>query len=238
MMQGPSPKRTLGLVGLICPHILALAGCSLRDYDRLGSAQASSTSGIGGSGGSGATWITAGFGGSGQADSGLFEAGPDPAALVNPSFENGFNGWLIDPPEAAGLYAFVQWPVTGSSTVDGLNELSTWAQSAAFTVRIYQSLTGIEDGRYGFKGHFNFGTGHNAVYLFASGCGGLDRRQDVPQPLPSQWLDAELTGIDVSGGSCDVGIVVDANPNNWLNSDLFSFERMPEDPPADAGGSP
>ena len=163
---------------------------------------------------------------------------PDPAALVNASFEAGYNGWVIDPPEAAGLYAFVQWPVAGASTVDGLNELSTWAESVAFTVRIHQSLTELDDGQYTFKGHFNLGTGHNAVYLFASGCGGLDRRHDLQPTLPTQWLAAELTGIEVVGGSCDVGFFVDANPNNWLNTDLFSFERTSEDPAADAGVSP
>jgi len=142
-------------------------------------------------------------------------------------FEEGENGWLAEPAEALGVYAFVQWPVAGASTPDGLNELSTWSESTAFSVRLYQTLEGLADGRYKLGGHFNFGAGHNAVYLFARGCGGADRQEDVQQTLSSQWLEAELTGIHVVGGRCEVGFFVDANPNNWLNADLFSFESDP-----------
>lgn len=231
-----SPNRTPGFRGWICPSVAALLGCSFQDFDRLGPGESAvsnggsvnhSSAGGGGSSNGGGTGYE--VGGSDEiGDSGVFVPGQDPAAIVNPSFENGRNGWLFEPPEAAGLYAFVQWPVTGSSTVDGLNELSTWAESEAFTVRIYQSLTELDDGRYTFKGNFNFGTGHNAVYLFARHCGGAERRQDVQQTLPTQWLEVELAAIEVIGGSCDVGFVVDANPNNWLNADFFSFEPASE----------
>ena len=116
----------------------------------------------------------------------------------------------------------------GSTTPDGLNEMSTWAETAAFDVRIVQSLTGLTDGQYKLQGHFNFGAGHNAVRLFARNCGGPDVELDVPQTRASQWQVAELPDIEVIGGNCQVGFFVDANAGNWLNSDMFSFEPVIE----------
>jgi hypothetical protein len=238
----------LGTLG--CLAGVSLAACSLQDFDRLerlsdsagaGGASGSSTGGssaggTGGSapgGGSGGAFIEAGSGGTaGSGGDGVPAGGasPDagmatnpPPALVNPSFEQGFAGWVTDPASVQGTYAFVQWPTAGATTVDGLNEISTWSEATAFSVAIYQTIDGLADGLYTFKGHFNFGTGHNAVYVFARGCGGDDRQLDVPQTLPSQWLEVELTDIDVVGGRCDVGFFVDANASNWLNADLFSW---------------
>jgi hypothetical protein len=49
----------------------------------------------------------------------------------------------------------------------------------------------------------------------------------VPIPLtePTQWLDVEVTGIEVVGGSCEVGIAIDSKATNWLNADLFTFQK-------------
>jgi hypothetical protein len=239
----------LGTLG--CLAGASLAACSLQDFDRLerlsdsagagGSAGSStggsSAGGTGGSapgGGSGGAFTEAGSGGTAGSggdglpaggagpDAGMITNPPSPA-LVNPSFEQGFAGWVTDPASVQGTYAFVQWPTAGATTVDGLNEISTWSEATAFSVAIYQTIDGLADGLYTFKGHFNFGTGHNAVYVFARSCGGDDRQLDVPQTLPSQWLEVELTDIDVVGGRCDVGFFVDANANNWLNADLFSL---------------
>jgi hypothetical protein len=236
-------KFGLGYAGLAM-----LAGCSLQDFDSVQRDELSvagsssnggsggSTSGSGGSGGpsgeggGGSTGSPSNMGGSDSpgvvpdagADSGFYSE----PGLVNGSFEQGYLGWVAEPPEVLGVYAFVQWPPMGSTTPDGLNEMSTWAETAAFDVRIFQSLTGLADGQYTLQGHFNFGTGHNAVRLFARNCGGADVELDVPQTLASQWHPTELTGIQVLGGNCQVGFLVDANAGNWLNTDLFSFEPV------------
>jgi hypothetical protein len=237
----------LGTLG--CLAGASLAACSLQDFDRLerltdsagaGGIAGSTAAGTGGSapeggaGGSAGNITEAGSGGAAGSggedvpaggaspDAGMTTDPPGPA-IVNPSFELGFTGWVADPASVQGTYAFVQWPTTGATTVDGLNEVSTWSESTAFSVAIYQTVDGLSDGLYTFKGNFNFGAGHNAVYLFARRCGGDDRQLDVPPTLPSQWLEVELTDIDVVGGQCDVGFFVDANPSNWLNADLFSL---------------
>ena len=152
--------------------------------------------------------------------------------LLNPSFENAStSGWTVDPNDAlVEKYLFVQWPVGAGSVPEGEYELSTWHDMDAFTVELRQTILGIADGTYTFKGYFSRGDGFNSVTLFARDCGGTDP-EPVPVPVTadSQWLAVELSGIEVVGGACEVGLRIDSNPNNWLNADLFSFE--PEELP-------
>jgi hypothetical protein len=149
-------------------------------------------------------------------------------AIVNPSFETASTfGWTVVPSQALSKkYIFVQWPVGAATVPDGSYELSTWHETDAFSLEIYQTILGIEDGTYTFKGYFSRGDGFDAVELFARNCGGPDP-EPVPIPLttPSQWLAVEVKGIEVVGGSCQVGMSMQSNPGNWLNADLFTFER-------------
>lgn len=150
--------------------------------------------------------------------------------LVNPSFESGnVSGWQVEPAEAlTKKYAFVQWPQGAGSVPDGTYEFSTWHKTDTFTVELHQTIKGLADGTYTFKGYFSRGA-LNAASMFARNCGGVDP-EPVPVPLtdPSQWLAVSLSGIEVSGGSCEVGLHIESTAENWLNADLFSFEKEPE----------
>jgi hypothetical protein len=155
------------------------------------------------------------------------ETGPF-LGLVNPSFEQGYSGWTFEPSSAAGKYAFTQYPTPGAYTIDGQYELATWHGVDAYKVRVFQSFVGLENGKYTFKGYFNRGDGHNAVYIYTSGCGGPDRQANVPLTNSTGWDQVGLGGIDVTANACEVGFVIDANPTNWLNADAFSFEKDPQ----------
>jgi hypothetical protein len=156
--------------------------------------------------------------------------------LVNPSFETSNTmGWTVEPSDAlTKKHAFVQWPVGGGSVPHGNYEFSTWHGTDAFAVEAYQKIEGLADGKYTFKGYFSRGDGFNDVHLFARHCGGAEA-EPVPIPLtePTQWLAVEMNGIDVVGGSCEVGMVIDSNASNWLNADMFSFEPTPPTTEAD-----
>lgn len=151
--------------------------------------------------------------------------------LVNPSFETTNTlGWTVDPTDAlTKRHAFVQLAQGTATVPDGSYQFSTWHMTDAYTVELHQTITGIEDGTYTFKAYFSRGDGFNSVFMFARNCGGTDP-EPVPVPLTdaSQWLNVEVTGIEVVGGSCDVGLSLDANPANWLNADLFTFEKEAE----------
>lgn len=181
------------------------------------------SAGNGGSAGADATDGAAGAAGSPGTDGGNI--------LTNSSFEEFWSGWIVDPDDARGKYANVKWPQPGSFTPNGEPEenlLGTWHMTDAFVVNVYQSLQGIEDGMYTFKGFFNWGGSHNAIQIFARNCGGPDVTQDVPPTADTQWIEVGIGGIEVVGGHCEVGFMVDSNPQDWLNADMFSFEMDPQ----------
>lgn len=213
-----SVKRTRrnGGAGLVA---VSLCACSLQGLDYLqadGDAGSSNGGSISAGGNGGESGTGMGTGG----DSASEPFGNE--SLVNGSFENGSIGWSVDPPGALDQYAFVQWPVSGSTTVDGKNQFSTWSDQGPFEVTLHQTLINQAAGRYVFEGHFNHGPGHNALYLFARDCGATDVQVDIPETLRGQWLAVELE-VEIAGGRCEVGLHVDANSENWLNADLFSF---------------
>jgi len=194
-----------------------------------------SSSGGGGTGGSGVVdGAGAGDapaeGGAGGTDPGNNGGTGATGELVNPSFETTNTlGWTVEPTEAlTKRHAFVQLPQGTATVPDGGYEFSTWHMTDTFAVSLSQTVTGLEDGTYTFQGYFSRGDGFTSVTLFARNCGG-DDPEPIPVPLtdPSQWLNVELTGIEVSGGSCEVGLSIESNPNNWLNADDFSLVKDP-----------
>lgn len=181
---------------------------------------------MGGSGGS-----QGGAAGAAGSPDGGGGTGADGNLLVNGSFEEFWTGWSVEPPEARGNYANVKWPQPGSFTPNGeaeQNLLGTWHMEDAFVVSIFQVLDDLDDGLYTFKGFFNWGGSHNAVEMFAKDCGTPDIHKEIPATADTQWIEVGIGGIEVVGGHCEVGFMVDSNPQGWLNADMFSFERDPQ----------
>jgi len=207
-----------------------------------GSAADDSGADVGGSGGT-TEGGTAGQGGSagrgGSLNTGgggtLMEAGITPEAgdggaisvIVNGGFEQGYTGWSFEPPTAMGDYAKTQTAVGTAMTIDGVYELATWSDRQAFTVRVYQTLSGLANGKYTLSGHFTRGAGLNAAYLYEN-CDGTVRQENVLQTGDLQWIQVGIGGIDVTTGQCEVGFYVDSNIGNWLNADAFTFSLDPQ----------
>jgi len=182
-------------------------------------------------GGSGGVVSTAGKGNVAGGPSGGSGGGGPTGQLINPSFETGNTmGWTVDPPQiGAERHAYVQGPQGTAVLPDGNYQLSTWHKTDAFVVDVYQTVEGLKDGSYIFKGYYARGDGFNAVQFYAKDCGGAPV-QPLPLPLagPSDWLPAKLGPIEVKGGKCTVGVHIDSNATNWFNADLFSFEPDPD----------
>jgi hypothetical protein len=60
------------------------------------------------------------------------------------------------------------------------------------------------------------------AYLYATGCGGTDPAQSAI-PLSDIWTMISVTGINVVGGQCEVGLYIEGGLTNWLNADDFAF---------------
>jgi hypothetical protein len=160
-----------------------------------------------------------------------------PNLLVNPTFDQGLAGWTFVPQSAMGKYAFIQAPIGSATTPQGqAYELATYSATDAFAVQVSQTLSNLPDGRYTFSGFFNRGT-NNQAYMFANGCGGAAQQTTIPISTPTGWDPVSITGIQVTGGTCQIGFYVDANATNWLNADGFSFQLDTSSPPVGDGGT-
>lgn len=181
-----------------------------------GAAMGGSAPTEGGQGGAGGDVTTGGTGG-----------GPLVGNLLaNPSFEMDLLGWTVDPSSAvANRYVYVQYPTGGGVVVDGQKELATWHDTAEYSVYVYQKVNGLVPGTYSFKGNFS-STQSRGAYLFARNCGGAEQQEVIPTNT-FNWFEISIPQIDVTGSSCEVGFFVHAVAQDWLNADLFTFEKVP-----------
>jgi hypothetical protein len=165
------------------------------------------------------------------------EAGGPTNYLANPNFAlSTLDGWTVDPLTATQKYVFTQAPVGSAYTPQGQTyELATYSATDSFTVDVSQTLTSLPDGVYTFSGWFNLGN-NNEAYIYAQGCGGQDAGVpvgpdggpggivvDIPLTSTTGWEQVTIGGLHVTGGSCRIGLYVDASPSDWLNADGFSF---------------
>jgi hypothetical protein len=108
---------------------------------------------------------------------------------LNPSFEA--DRVATNPP--AG------WTTTGGADVtDNHGGDFAWQLSGASTLD--QTITNMPNGTYALSVWIK-GTGTGSLY--AKGCGGADR--SVALSGSSTWSSVSLTGIAVSGGTCQIG---------------------------------
>jgi arabinogalactan endo-1,4-beta-galactosidase len=169
---------------------------------------------------------TAGDSGGGQGGS----AGDGPVLvgnlLGNPSFEQQLTGWTVDPPSAVtSKYVYTQFPQGNGTTVDGSYELSVWHMTAEYEFSIYQVVKRLTPGIYSFKGSFSSQAGREA-YLFARNCGGTERQVSIPH-VSFEWFEIAIPDIEVTSSSCEVGFFVHNVGADWLNADMFTFEKVP-----------
>jgi hypothetical protein len=145
--------------------------------------------------------------------------------LKNPSFETQLTGWSVDPQTAiASRYVYTQAPSAGSTAVDGAMVLATWHATDEYTVLVFQNVTGLPDGNYTFTANFASLQSRGA-YMFARNCGGTEQQLTIPT-ITDQWFALSMP-ISVTGGSCEVGFSVHGVGGDWLNADMFTFEKDP-----------
>jgi hypothetical protein len=199
-----------------------------------GSASAGASAGLGGSvsagGGSTASGGVGGAGAGELGEGGAAGAPEPPPLLKNPSFElGGLAGWqVVVTPDTVGKAIYTQWGSPTGQSIDGMFEVSFWNGTAPFTGDLHQTVTGLVPGKYELKVYLAYGTGINAAYLYAIGCGPSDVRVDLPLTVGvPTFAPASISSIDVTLDSCTVGLFADMNTGDWLNADAFVFDALP-----------
>ena len=192
-----------------------------------GAESGGSSAGVGGRAGIGGTTSGGTTSGGTTSTAGATSAGGAVGELVNPSFESGSAGWVVDPaaelgvPNCTTCSAYVQGPIGTATVHQGAFQLSVYDATRTYAFKVYQVVDGLTDGQYVFSGWFYHGA-ITTAYLFATDCGGADPAH-ATVVASDTWVKVTLTGIEVVGGHCEVGFYVEGGGADWLNADDFAL---------------
>ena len=139
-----------------------------------------------------------------DAATGMWAVGPGNNYALNPSFEA--DRVATAPP--AG------WATTGGADVTD-NHSGDFAWQLSGTSNLEQKIANLPNGTYTLSVWIK-GTASGA--LFAKGCGGTDR--SIALSGGSAWASVSLTGVAVSGGTCNVGA---SSTSGTATLDDFTF---------------
>jgi arabinogalactan endo-1,4-beta-galactosidase len=127
----------------------------------------------------------------------------------NPGWENGLMG---------------PWTVTGdTSAVNVSNEtgnphsgtfaLHYWLDKP-FAATVSQTVVGLPAGTYSLSAWFQGVGGEKVLQLYVT-CGGVTKFLAVVNSGWQQWSTPRIDGIAVSGGTCTIGVKIDADTGIW-----------------------
>jgi hypothetical protein len=173
---------------------------------------------LGGQGGD----VSGGAGGDAQA--GAAGAGGTPAivpdVLDDPNFSAYGTGWSEEGDVDASNFKWIY------AEEPGLNH---W-RATAYKVATLQTLDPLPNGTYSFSMEVERAANLNDQHLFARGCKAGEPDTEVTQATDaagsSGYTKITLSNIEVSSGSCTVGIYTDGPADGWANIDnaVFSLQ--------------
>ena len=150
--------------------------------------------------------------------------------LTNGSFESGtahgatIPDWLE---EGATQYDLDASYLEFQTAHTGTGRLGHWAANA-FKVATYQQVNSIPNGTYTLRAWVMRDPRFSTEYLFARGYSATDTNAkmtaDTATASSTSYTEIVLNGIQVTNGTCEVGIYSDApNGGVWANIDDFSL---------------
>ncbi|WP_308368364.1 MULTISPECIES: cellulase family glycosylhydrolase [unclassified Microbulbifer] len=133
--------------------------------------------------------------------------------MTNPGFENGTNGWTLNG-DASAQY-------TESNGRNG-NRLTHWSSSSSYTAETKQTLMGLAAGTYRLSA-YTVGGETTQAWLWAD-CDGQSYSTPIPSSPWGSWSQVVVDNIQLSGGSCELGITTENS--EWSSFDDVVFELV------------
>lgn len=136
-------------------------------------------------------------------------------------FEKGeLTGWTVS--GDAGAVSNERNPGNAHGGVRSLH----WWRGEPFKVELAHAFSGLKDGRYTLRAWAAGGGGEKALQLFARDCGdAAPKSAAIANTGWQKWKQVAVTGIQVTGGRCTVGLLIDGQTGNWGNVDDIEFLR-------------
>jgi hypothetical protein len=122
------------------------------------------------------------------------------------------------------------WPMSGDADAATVQKWVWDSQpgvgfyrATAFKVTMSQLVSPLPVGTYSFSLEVDRGDNLNEQYLFAKGCKAGEPDAQSTTPTASGRRVYTLENIEVSSGSCTVGLYTDAPDGGWANVDNAAF---------------
>ncbi|MBO0356524.1 glycosyl hydrolase 53 family protein [Hymenobacter sp. BT186] len=162
---------------------------------------------------------------------------PARGLVYNPGFE--YTGPTQQP---------LGWTTTTSTSDDNADFTQNYGQASlyqlthskatAYQVRTSQVVTNLPNGTYTLRAWAQSSGGQNVCELYANGFGGAERTTAIP--ADPNWVQVQITGINVTNGQCEIGLRSNANAGNTCGLDdveLVPTQVMATTGPAAHAGS-
>ncbi len=137
--------------------------------------------------------------------------------LVNAGFESGdFSPWV-----ASGDTGAVDISNERQNLHEGKYAMHYWADDA-FEFTVSQTITGLANGNYVVSAWIQGGGGEDVLQLFAD-CGGEILTVDIDTNGWLNWKSPTIENVNVTDGTCTVGLKVIASGGQWAFLDETSL---------------
>ena len=149
---------------------------------------------------------------------------PEQNLVTNPGFEidgytnspTGWNVWLDDGVNGETVK-------TEGNGFDGNYKLSFWNESA-YGCSIYQTVTGLENGKYTLSEWVMTNANQTVNQLYVKNYGGEEMNQTLPVS-DLGWNKVVIDNIQITNGQCELGIYSIANGGDWCNIDNVMLRK-------------
>ncbi|WP_026487442.1 Ig-like domain-containing protein [Caldanaerobius polysaccharolyticus] len=152
----------------------------------------------------------------------------DPVNLVqNPGFESGLDSWTVD--QSQSNIASINSSGKAEEIKSGNNSLAIYYGSS-YTLKVTQTITNIPPGKYSLTVYAEGDPSENKanIQLFANNYGGPQLTASITNTGWGKWVQYSINNIEVTTGTCTIGIQVDSNAPYWGTFDDFAFIRVGE----------
>ncbi|MBC6988075.1 glycosyl hydrolase 53 family protein [Hymenobacter sp. BT491] len=145
---------------------------------------------------------------------------PDPNLATNSGFE--YDGIALQTPTGWATRATTD---SDADKTEGGGHTGTYRlthyKATAYQVSTYQLRTGLANGTYTLKAWVQNGGGQKTCQLYASDFGGAEKA--VALPVTATWTQIQITGIQVTNGQCEIGLLSEGNAGNYCSIDDIEF---------------
>lgn len=139
--------------------------------------------------------------------------------VENPGFESG----ALSPWKVAGDTAAVNASNEVGNPHSGTFALHYWLDKP-FAATVTQTITGLDAGTYALSAWFQGLGGEKPLQLFVT-CDGKTSTVDVTNTGWQKWTQPTIDKIQVTGGTCTIGVKINADAGIWGFVDDFELVK-------------